>query len=696
MIRLCVLIGLAMAMAHPVRAELRAGAASIDITPPFLPVLVNGGFLSRSESNITSRLHARALALHDAESIAIVVVDTCMMGRPLIDEAKALAAERTGLATNRILIAATHTHSAPSAFACLGTQADPRYVPFLRNRIVDAIEAARSRMEPARIGWARANAAEFTALRRWIRRSDRIAEDPFGNRTVRANMHAAANWDDVTGEAGPEDPDLSLISVQGPDGKPIAVLGNFSMHYFGEGGIGADYFGRFCERLRARIAPEHTNFVAILSHGCSGDIWRVDYTIPRERRPDPSIDAYTDSLVEIAVRALADARHEDADLAMAERRFTLNYRVPDRQRLEWAERIVAAMGDRPPANLPEVYAMEQVILHERQRTEVVVQAVRVGDIAIATTPTETYAITGLKIKAASPLPRTIVLDLANGGDGYIPPPEQHLLGGYNTWPARSAGLEVTAEPKIAEAAIRALEEVAGKPRRVPEVSNGPAARAILESRPLAYWRLNEFTGPHAVDATGNGRDAVYEPAVAYYLEGPASERYSGADSVNRAPHFAGGRLRARVPGLQDQWTVCFWAWNGLPTDAREVTGWMFSRGPDFGAGPGTLHLGIGGGSTHAGRLLLLEGEGTMTSGRTEIPRWSWHHIAVVRDGTTAHVYMDGRLEITAQLRDRGAPVFDQLFFGGRSDGESGLEGRLDEIAVFDRALSAAEVQRLAR
>ena len=31
-----------------------------------------------------------------------------------------------------------------------------------------------------------------------------------------------------------------------------------------------------------------------------------------------------------------------------------------------------------------------------------------------------------------------VIELANGGDGYIPPPEQHLLGGYNTWPARSA------------------------------------------------------------------------------------------------------------------------------------------------------------------------------------------------------------------------------------------------------------------
>ena len=85
--------------------------------------------------------------------------------------------------------------------------------------------------------------------------------------------------------------------------------------------------------------------------------------------------------------------------------------------------------------------------------------------AIATTPNETYALTGLKIKAHSPLEQTMVFDLANGGDGYIPPPEQHRLGGYNTWPARSAGLEVQAEPKIAEAAIQLLERVCDAPRR---------------------------------------------------------------------------------------------------------------------------------------------------------------------------------------------------------------------------------------
>ena len=43
----------------------------------------------------------------------------------------------------------------------------------------------------------------------------------------------------------------------------------------------------------------------------------------------------------------------------------------------------------------------------------------------------------------------------------------------------------------------------------------------------------------------------------------------------------------------------------------------------------------------------------------------------------------------------GFPLgFDRLFFGGRCDNQSNWEGRLDEIAVFDRALSAEEIGTL--
>ncbi|MBM3854934.1 MAG: hypothetical protein FJ399_17570, partial [Verrucomicrobia bacterium] len=329
---------LAVAAPLPACADFQAGAAAVDITPEKLPVLINGGMLSRTADKVKTRIHARALAVADGRTqLALVVADSCMMPRPLLDEAKALAAQRTGIPADRILISATHAHSVPSAMGCLGTDADPNYVPFLRDRLVEAVAAAQAKLAPARIGFARAPAGDFTAVRRWIRRPDRLAEDPFGNPTVRANMHAARVWDDVTGESGPEDPELLLIAVQARDSRPLAVLANFSMHYFSDTAISADYFGLFAEGLKERLAPGG-DFVGIMSHGCSGDIYRVDYRLPEAQRPKPAIEDYARGLVEIAVQACANITYrDDAELAMAERRLTLRYRVPDKQRLEWAQ-----------------------------------------------------------------------------------------------------------------------------------------------------------------------------------------------------------------------------------------------------------------------------------------------------------------------------------------------------------------------
>ena len=677
-----------------VQAELKAGAAVIDISPPKLPVLVNGGMLSRYIDKINTKVHARAIVVSDGkEQLAIVVADSCMMGRDVLDEAKAMASKKTGIATDRMLISATHTHTAPASMGCLGTDADPSYVPFLKEKLVEAIAAAQAAQKPARIGMGKADAAEFTALRQWIRRPDRIVEDPFGNMTVRANMHAGAKWDDAVGEAGPEDPDLSLISIQSKDGKPIAVLGNFSMHYFGDKDISADYFGLFSEGLKQRISPD-SDFVGIMSHGCSGDIYRVDYTVPADQRPKPTIDEYTNALLDRAMQAYAAIQYQDeADIAMAEKRMTMKYRVPDKQRLEWAQRVMAEVGDRQPKTPTEVYAREQIILHERQQTEIVVQALRIGDITIATTPNETYAITGLKIKAASPLPKCVVIELANGGDGYIPPPEMHAFGGYNTWAARSAGLEVQAETKITQAAIDLLETVCAKPRRPWALSEGAATQAIQAAKPLAYWRLNEFTGPQAVDASGHHRDAAYEVASVYYLEGPQSKAFCASGEKNRAPHFVGGRLRAELNDLGANYSVSMWLWNGMPNDGREVSGWFFSRDHDQGLSAFGEHVGIGGKSGNTGRLIFQSGKDAtkILAGKTEIPRWQWQHVVLVHEGAKVRVYLNGSLEIEGEA---AACNIAQCFFAGRSDNDSNWEGRIDEVAVFDRSLSDAEVAKL--
>ena len=674
-----------------VRAEFQAGAAVIDITPPKLPVLVNGGMLSRYLDKINTRVNARAVVVADGKSmVAIVVVDSCMMSREVLDEAKAAAAKATGIPMDHMLISATHTHTAPASMGCLGTDADPAYVPFLKEKLVEAIVAAKAKLEPARIGFAKEDAAAFTALRQWIRRPDRVMEDPFGNLTVRANMHAGRNWEDAVGESGPEDPDLSLISIQTKAGKPLAVLGNFSMHYFGDKDISADYFGLFSEGLKQRIDPEGT-MVGMLSHGCSGDIYRVDYKVPEKERPTPTIDEYTNGLLDIAMKAYARISYRDnVDVAMAEKRMTLAYRVPDKQRLEWAQRVVVEMAGQPAKNQTEVYAREQIILHERQKTEIVVQALRIGDIGIATTPNETYAITGLKIKAASPLPNNMVIELANGGDGYIPPPEMHAWGGYNTWAARSAGLEVMAEPKITQAAIGLLETVSGAPRKPHQLSAGPATKALAGLKPAMWWRLNEFNGPLAKDEGASQRHATYEGGVAYYLDGPHSAAFC-AGEVNRAPHFVNGRLVSDLTSIGDAHTISMWIWNGMPNEGREMSGWFYSRDHNHGVSAYGEHLGVGGSAGHTGRLVFQAGEAVL-AGTTEIPRWTWQHVVLVRESAKVRLYLNGKLEVEGEAK--AASAIPSCFFGGRSDHAADWEGRMDEIAVFDRALGDEEVRRL--
>jgi len=71
---------------------------------------------------------------------------------------------------------------------------------------------------------------------------------------------------------------------------------------------------------------------------------------------------------------------------------------------------------------------------DAKKTEpVIIQALRIGDQAIVTMPFEVLVEIGLEIKEKSPFPHTFMIELANGGYGYLPPPHQHKLGGYETW-----------------------------------------------------------------------------------------------------------------------------------------------------------------------------------------------------------------------------------------------------------------------
>ena len=84
---------------------------------------------------------------------------------------------------------------------------------------------------------------------------------------------------------------------------------------------------------------------------------------------------------------------------------------------------------------------------------------KIGDLGITAIPCETFVEIGLDLKRRSPFPSTFTIELANGYNGYLPTVEQHGLGGYETWRARSSYLEVDAAPKIVAQIMRGLTEL---------------------------------------------------------------------------------------------------------------------------------------------------------------------------------------------------------------------------------------------
>jgi len=245
--------------------------------------------------------------------------------------------------------------------------------------------------------------------------------------------------------------------------------------------------------------------------------------------------------------------------------------------------------------------------------------------------------------------------------------------------------------------LKLLEKVAGKPRRELRVVHGPYAEAVLASRPQAYWRLEDIQGSIALDSTKNARHATYEGGVAFYLPGPSPAGLSAGKSINRAVHFAGGLLKAKLDGTGDIYSIELWFWDGLPADDRPIAGYLLSCGSQRAdAAPGD-QVGIGGTQVAPRRLIFSSGNtsGRILAGKTEITPKTWHHLALVRERAHINVYLDGNPEPEIAGEAAGDVVDPPkvLLVGGRGDGVANFEGKIDEVALHDRALAAAEVAR---
>lgn len=440
----------------------RAGAATSNITPE-LGTSMNGGFQDRQAAFVHDELHARCLALDDGKTkLVLVVADSCVIGRDIFDEAKKMVNEVTGLPMENMLMSATHSHSCGTAQAVGQSEPNPMYQRFLARRIADGVRCALDNLAPAKIAWGKVDVPQHVFNRRWKMKPGGIPPTPHGVTTDQVKTNPGVNNPNLLEPAGPTDPEVCFISVQSKEGKPIALYANYSLHYVGGTGPGhlsADYYGVFCNQLGELLGAGNQDppFVGIMSNGTSGDINNVDCRGGQAKQPlYGQINLVAKDVAQAVAGACKALKYQDwVPLGVAQKEVTLGLRIPTQEEVEKARAVTKQSKLFPRMEtMEQVYARETVLLADfPKEVSAPLQVLKIGELRISAIPAEVFVEIGLGLKSRHA--QTFTVSLANAYHGYLPTPEQHKLGGYETWRARSACLEADASTKI----VAGLEEL---------------------------------------------------------------------------------------------------------------------------------------------------------------------------------------------------------------------------------------------
>ncbi len=458
----------------------RAGAARADITPPLGSMLIGLSFVPRPATDIHDPLLVRALVLDDGASrLAFVVCDNLGLSQLVCDEARRRVMTRTGLPASHLLVAATHTHSAPTSRGAAGNTGEEyidgyaapvtvltSYQELLANRIADAVEAAINRLEPARIGWGSARAPEHVFNRRWYVKSELMRRNPFGGVDL-VRMNPTAGSPELIAPAAPTDAEIAFLSVQTLRGKPLALFANYSLHYVGGvplQTISGDYFAVFDQEIGERLKGEGADetFVGIMSNGTSGDINNIDFRQPREpRAPYEQINRVAKSVADHVHGALENLTYHDwVKLDARYEELSMKPRKPTAEMFAYAREVLAKDREEAAWHSQEGDYARRILLGaaapEFQR--VPIQTLRIGDLGVAAIPAEVLVEIGLELKTRSPFQQAFTISFANGYFGYLSPINQHELGGYETW-VGNGSLEVEAASGIVESLLRMWGEM---------------------------------------------------------------------------------------------------------------------------------------------------------------------------------------------------------------------------------------------
>ncbi|RME94134.1 MAG: hypothetical protein D6766_06620 [Verrucomicrobia bacterium] len=220
-----------------------------------------------------------------------------------------------------------------------------------------------------------------------------------------------------------------------------------------------------------------------------------------------------------------------------------------------------------------------------------------------------------------------------------------------------------------------------------EDSDSLAAGLAVDAGGRAHPGLVETVGEGAFRAIGAGPEAL-----ALWSRGALELEENGpADAARLRPLMAPGQVRWN----EQDWTVA--GWFRRNTVATHDFVFYLGRSDGFGdAHELTLY-----GPQHSNSLVLRNDPGPDVELKADgVTAGSWRHAAVVRAGDELRLYVDGRLRGIDRDFELALPEDAGLVFGGHQSAtfkpDRWFGGALDDLAVWGRALSPAEVFSLSQ
>lgn len=468
-------------------AELRAGVAKVDITPPLGQTMAGYGARTRVSDGIEDPLYAYAVAFEQGdEACAIVVGDLIGIPREYTDLLRARAQELCGLPAERILACATHTHWGPilqpAGYLPTDLQAavSEEYSVTCMRQMAGAVAEAWRKREPA-IALAGTGDADLVSFnRRPVTVEGPVAMNlalPLEQALVasRVGHDLALTWErggppgerlsdpqpDVQGlRIGPANTHVPLLKLVRPDGAPLAAVLAFGCHPVC-GGDPDTTFYRYSADYPAwarRVLELTLGCPAVFLTGCAGD------QVPLRRRGDArkrvgqSIGAEALRVWEL----LGDHEGTPGESAGPLRvgRTTVTLPLRELPTPEEARAALAAVPD--PDGAGGAQARHELAQAERyagqRHLEAEVWAMALGEQwGLVGLPGEVLVEFELRIRRQSPFANTAVIELSQDVLDYLPTDAAIDEGGYEPgWSPFGKGTEAAA---IA-GAVAALRSVA--------------------------------------------------------------------------------------------------------------------------------------------------------------------------------------------------------------------------------------------